>query len=204
MEGEAQPNTTKRKLLMKVINIGESAVGKTSFMHRIARGVEYQYRYSTIGVDFLTKEYHDDIRHFSIHFWDTAGQERFFSLGNAFFRGTDLCLITFSLQDRHSFGKVPFWYHEFRSHQLDTPIILLGNKVDRKDPQVQKEEVEELMKSLGDEHLLKYFEVSAQNGVGVACMEAYLVDQLTLLQYQQNAVSIPVPADNTRRNRGCV
>ena len=32
--------------------------------------------------------------------WDTAGQERFQSLGTAFFRGADCCVLVFDTTDR--------------------------------------------------------------------------------------------------------
>ena len=32
--------------------------------------------------------------------WDTAGQERFQSLGTAFFRGADCCVLVFDVTER--------------------------------------------------------------------------------------------------------
>lgn len=51
-----------------------------------------QYK-ATIGADFLTKEIHVDDKAVTMQIWDTAGQERFQSLGVAFYRGADCCVL---------------------------------------------------------------------------------------------------------------
>lgn len=51
-----------------------------------------QYK-ATIGADFLTKEITVDDRVVTMQIWDTAGQERFQSLGVAFYRGADCCVL---------------------------------------------------------------------------------------------------------------
>jgi Ras-related protein Rab-7A len=51
-----------------------------------------QYK-ATIGADFLTKDITIDDRVVTMQIWDTAGQERFQSLGVAFYRGADCCVL---------------------------------------------------------------------------------------------------------------
>ena len=94
----ARPVSTKRTLL-KLILLGDSGVGKTSLMNRYAAGT-FTGRYkATIGADFLSKSVTvtDPAtgldRHCTLQIWDTAGQERFQSLGTAFYRGADACLL---------------------------------------------------------------------------------------------------------------
>jgi Ras-related protein Rab-7A len=62
--------------------------------------------------------------------WDTAGQERFQSLGVAFYRGSDCCVLCFDVTNVQSFEMIQQWKDEF-SLQCDCDtFILLGNKVD--------------------------------------------------------------------------
>jgi Ras-related protein Rab-7A len=76
-----------KKLLLKIIILGDSGVGKTSIMNRfVNQKFSLQYK-STIGADFLTKEMLVDDRLVTLQLWDTAGPERFQSLGVAFYRG---------------------------------------------------------------------------------------------------------------------
>jgi GTPase SAR1 family protein len=57
-----------------------------------------QYK-ATIGADFLTKEVEEGGRVFNLQIWDTAGQERFLSLGRAFYRGADCCVLVFDVNN---------------------------------------------------------------------------------------------------------
>ena len=55
-----------------------------------------QYK-ATIGADFLTKEILVDDKLVTLQIWDTAGQERFQSLGMAFYRGADACMLAYDI-----------------------------------------------------------------------------------------------------------
>jgi len=75
---------SRKKVLLKVIILGDSGVGKTSLMNQyVNKKFSNQYK-ATIGADFLTKEVMVDDRLVTMQIWDTAGQERFQSLGVAF------------------------------------------------------------------------------------------------------------------------
>ena len=71
----------------------------------------------------------------TLQIWDTAGQERFQSLGVAFYRGADACVLVYDVTEPGSFAKIEQWRDEFiRSADIrdpkDFPFLLLGNKAD--------------------------------------------------------------------------
>ncbi|BAU03769.1 hypothetical protein VIGAN_UM176400 [Vigna angularis var. angularis] len=45
--------------------------------------------------------------------WDTVGQERFQSLGVAFYRGADCCVLAYDVNVLKSFDTLDNWYEEF-------------------------------------------------------------------------------------------
>ena len=102
----------QRKDLLKIIILGDSNVGKTSLMNRYHSG-KYTGQYkATIGADFLSKEIthpEDPSRQVSLQIWDTAGQERFQSLGVAFYRGADACVLVYAVGNEKSF-KLLFFF----------------------------------------------------------------------------------------------
>ena len=66
----------RRKVLLKVIILGDSGVGKTSLMNQyVNKKFSNQYK-ATIGADFLTKDVVIDEKYVTMQIWDTAGQER--------------------------------------------------------------------------------------------------------------------------------
>ena len=62
--------------------------------------------------------------------WDTAGQERFQSLGVAFYRGADCCVLVYDVNAMKSFDNLENWRQEFllqvlhMFHDYNTSIIL--------------------------------------------------------------------------------
>lgn len=57
-----------------------------------------------IGADFITKEVEtDDGKKVMMQIWDTAGQERFQSLGVAYYRGADACVLVYDVNNFLSF-----------------------------------------------------------------------------------------------------
>lgn len=81
-----------------------------------------QYK-ATIGADFLTKEVMVDDRLVTMQLWDTAGQERFQSLGVAFYRGADCCVLVFDVNSAKSFETLDSWRDEFLIQVRQTPSI---------------------------------------------------------------------------------
>ncbi|KAF2304854.1 hypothetical protein GH714_039177 [Hevea brasiliensis] len=67
--------------------------------------------------------------------WDTAGQERFQSLGVAFYRGADCCVLVYDVNVMKSFENLNNWREEFLiqaspSDPENFPFVVLGNKID--------------------------------------------------------------------------
>ncbi|XP_014633090.1 ras-related protein Rab7 isoform X3 [Glycine soja] len=126
---------SRRRMLLKVIILGDSGVGKTSLMNQyVNRKFSNQYK-ATIGADFLTKEVQFEDRLFTLQIWDTAGQERFQSLGVAFYRGADCCVLVYDVNVMKSFDNLNHWREEFLiqaspSDPENFPFVVLGNKID--------------------------------------------------------------------------
>ena len=57
-----------------------------------------------------------------LQLWDTAGQERFQSLGVAFYRGADCCVLVFDVNSAKSFETLDSWRDEFLI-QVRTPLF---------------------------------------------------------------------------------
>lgn len=122
--------------LLKIVILGDGNVGKSSLMTRYVRN-EFDSRCAhTVGVEFLRKEVTlpNTGERFSLQIWDTAGQERFRCLQRPFYRGTDICLLVFSVDDKKSLENLTSWMQEFQRYaEVDLarfPFVIIGNKVD--------------------------------------------------------------------------
>ncbi|GAB5372671.1 hypothetical protein AAMO2058_001684700 [Amorphochlora amoebiformis] len=160
----------RKKTLLKVIILGDSNVGKTSLMNRyVHQKFSSQYK-ATIGADFLIKHVGVDEKLTTLQIWDTAGQERFQSLGVAFYRGSDCCVLVFDVTDSKSFAALDTWKREFLQYAGDQsssdmfPFVCLGNKCDMvEERQVTRKQAEEWCEN----NKMPYFETSAKENTNV-------------------------------------
>ncbi|XP_020099349.1 ras-related protein Rab7 [Ananas comosus] len=201
---------TRRRTLLKVIVLGESGVGKTSLMNQyVHKKFSQQYK-ATIGADFVTKEILVDDRLVTLQIWDTAGQERFQSLGVAFYRGADCCVLVYDVNVLRSFDTLNNWHEEFLnqaspSDPKNFPFILLGNKVDvdgGNSRVVSEKKAKEWCANKGN---IPYFETSAKEDYNVDA--AFLCVAKLALEHERDQdiyfQTVPDPASDTQQRSGC-
>ncbi|XP_024378423.1 ras-related protein Rab7 [Physcomitrium patens] len=164
--------SARKRTLLKVIILGDSGVGKTSLMNQyVNKKFSNQYK-ATIGADFLTKEVQVEDRLVTMQIWDTAGQERFQSLGVAFYRGADCCVLVYDVNVMKSFDNLENWRDEFLiqaspSDPDNFPFVVLGNKVDvdgGNSRVVSEKKAKAWCAAKGD---IPYFETSAKEDFNV-------------------------------------
>ncbi|XP_041636058.1 ras-related protein rab7 [Cheilinus undulatus] len=161
MNGEKSP-------VLKIILIGSSGVGKSSFMNRYVNHRFTNVYRATIGTDFLSKKIHLDGETVILQLWDTAGTERFQSLGTPLYRGAHCCMLVFDVTSRASFSALEGWRKEFLiqgepKNPSDFPFIVLGNKTDLSNREVSSRLALQWCKEIGAE----YFEGSAKQDLDV-------------------------------------
>jgi Ras-related protein Rab-7A len=102
--------------------------------------------------------------------WDTAGQERFQSLGVAFYRGADCCVLVFDVNVAKTFENLDSWRDEFliQAGPRDPdnfPFVVLGNKIDLENQRVvSQKKALAWCQAKGN---IPYFETSAKEAINV-------------------------------------
>ncbi len=86
-----------------MVAIGDSGVGKTSLIQMFEHSKFTENFKPTIGADFSNKEISINGKIVTLQIWDTAGQERYQSLGTAFYRGADCCLLVYDTTNLQTF-----------------------------------------------------------------------------------------------------
>jgi len=190
----------RKKVLLKVIILGDSGVGKTSLMNQyVNKKFNTQYK-ATIGADFLTKEVTVDDRLVTMQIWDTAGQERFQSLGVAFYRGADSCVLVYDVVQPKTFDNLDSWRDEFliQAGPRDPdnfPFVVLGNKIDVDNRAVAQKRALAWCQAKGN---IPYFETSAKEAINVE--QAFqLIARNALKQEQEEDIYLPDTIDVTEQ-----
>ncbi|KAH8415024.1 hypothetical protein KR215_011190 [Drosophila sulfurigaster] len=123
----------QKNKLLKVIILGDGGVGKSALLTRFVSNRYEENNFHTIGVEFMNKDITVDGEKYTLQIWDTAGQERFRALRTPFYRGSDICLLCYAVDDRDSLRGLRLWRNEFLNYadvNADRfPFIVVGNKV---------------------------------------------------------------------------
>ena len=170
---------------LKVVILGDGAVGKSALMNRFVNNKFDSQSFHTIGVEFLNKDVKVGGGSYTLQIWDTAGQERFKSLRTPFYRGSDICILVYAVDDEQSFYNLETWKKEFLFYADvkdpdNFPFIVLGNKIDLPSRAISKDEVEKWCNSNG----LPYYETSAKDATNVDL--AFVASVERLMKLEQN------------------
>ncbi|KAM6212767.1 EF-hand calcium-binding domain-containing protein 4B [Sarcoramphus papa] len=148
--------------LFKIIFVGNSSVGKTSFLRRFCEDRFFPGTAATVGVDYNVKTITVDNTQVALQLWDTAGQERYRSITKQFFRKADGVIVMYDITAKDTFTAVKQWLISIEETTGENvPVLLLGNKTDN-------EKEREVPMGMG-EHLAKdynliFYECSAYSG----------------------------------------
>ncbi|MHA2231242.1 MAG: GTP-binding protein [Candidatus Hodarchaeales archaeon] len=181
--------TEETYFLMKIVLIGEGAVGKTALRARyLGQGFDFANYSVTIGADFVIRE--QDIAlpdappdefptRVKFQIWDIAGQPRFSELRKLYYRGALGALLLFDVSRRSSTETLVNWAREFFHHngRGALPVILIGNKIDLRaqlpdalstaDGEGLAAELRALPALQDSTAFVKYLETSAKTGENV-------------------------------------
>ncbi|KAM6435957.1 EF-hand calcium-binding domain-containing protein 4B [Liasis olivaceus] len=169
--------------IFKIVLVGNSNVGKTSFLKQLCEDHFSPGTAATVGVDYCMKTMTLDDSQVVLQLWDTAGQERYRSITKQFFRKADGVVVMYDVTARDTFVAVKQWLGSIEEATGENiPVLLLGNKID-------KEKEREVPNGLG-EHLAKdysliFYECSALTGENT---KASILHLARILKQQEDSV----------------
>lgn len=160
--------------MFKILIIGNSSVGKTSFLFRYADNSFTSAFVSTVGIDFKVKTVIRNQKRIKLQIWDTAGQERYRTITTAYYRGAMGFILMYDVTNEESFNSVQDWVTQIKTYSWDNAqVILVGNKSDM---EAERIVTYERGKQLADQLGLEFFETSAKENINVQDVFDRLVD----------------------------
>ncbi|XP_013055406.3 EF-hand calcium-binding domain-containing protein 4B isoform X6 [Anser cygnoides] len=148
--------------LFKIIFVGNSSVGKTSFLRRFCEDRFFPGTAATIGVDYSVKTITVDNTQVALQLWDTAGQERYRSITKQFFRKADGVIVMYDITAKDTFTAVKQWLISIEEGTGENvPVLLLGNKTDN---EKEREVPNGMGEHLAKDYNLIFYECSAYSG----------------------------------------
>ncbi|KAH1185788.1 rab-like protein 2B isoform X2 [Mauremys mutica] len=115
---------------VKIICLGDSAVGKSKLMERFLLDGFRSQQLSTFALTLYKYTTNVDGKNILVDFWDTAGQERFQSMHASYYHKAHACIMVFDVQRKVTYKNLNNWYKELREFRPEIPCIVVANKID--------------------------------------------------------------------------
>ncbi|XP_054578223.1 ras-related protein Rab-44 [Eptesicus fuscus] len=187
--------------IFHIIFLGDSNVGKTSFLHLLHQNTFASGLTATVGVDFRVKNLLVDNKYYALQLWDTAGQERYHSVTRQLLRKADGVVLMYDVTSPESFAHVRYWLDCLQdSGSVGVVVLLLGNKMDCDEQrQVSTEAGQQLAQELG----LSFGECSAALGHNILEPMVSLARSLKRQEDLLKGSLVEVAPERPRKKAGC-
>ena len=189
---------SKKEKKCVIIVLGESQVGKTSFINRFNTGSFQRDTLTTLGIDFIDKNMTlEDNTKVNVKVFDTAGQERFRTITNNFYQKADGAILMYSETDEDSFTKIDGWLTTLGEHAPENVIIyLVANKCDSLERTVTKQRGLDLSRI----KKLKFYESSAKENINVYKVFQDMVTEIMKIKNEDEPNIIVTNENNSNKN----
>ena len=189
---------TKNEL--KIIVIGNSNTGKTSFVNKWTKGTFTDFYKATVVSEFSYKIYQYKEKYYRIQLWDLAGQDKNTTITKIFSKNAHGCLVLCDITNKETMNDTLKWKESVdeSARFLDggiLPSVLVENKIDLVEEDVAKEETE-IKKFAEENKYVGYFRTSVKMGIGVdECMEFLIANILDRIEKCSKEGTNPLEKD---------
>ena len=181
---------------IKIIIIGNSNTGKTSFVNKWTKGTFTDFYKATVVSEFSHKIYQHKDKFYRIQLWDLAGQDQNTHITKIFSKNSHGCVVLCDITNKDTLKWKESVDESTRFIDNDIlPSVLVQNKIDLVDEEALKDE-EEIKKFAEDNKFIGYFRTSVKMGVGVdECMDFLIGNILERIEKCSKEGSNPLEKD---------
>ena len=156
---------SKNEEIIKIIILGNSKVGKTSFLIRFTKNKFDETYLATIGIDYIYRIINIENKLYKLMFYDTAGEERYKSIPKNHIKNMQGIILMYDITDKLSFESIINWISDVKEIKGENfPMILVGNKIDLNE---SREVTEEMGYELAEKNQIEFFETSNKDGTNI-------------------------------------
>ena len=192
---------------IKIILLGETAVGKTSIIKRFYDDEFNEFENSSITMSYVDKTIEIDNKKYKLIIWDTIGQETYRSISKLFLNETKIVILVYSIVNKASFENLTFWYNLYQEELGNEPVLgVAGNKADLFNNQ---EVTYEDAKSFADSKGAIFAEISAKENRQTIdvfmnnLVKAYISKNKKDLKPDDTKIKLDNKKINKSNNNGC-
>ena len=163
--------TDEAKINLKILVVGKSGAGKTSFVNKWLNNKFNENCQATIVLEYINKLYNYKGRIYKINLWDIAGQDQFANVTKIFAKNAVGCITMADALDENSLNETLKWKKSLDDAEQfpdgkTIPNMLIQNKIDLV-PEDQVKDMTKLENFCTENEFDCCFKVSAKTGYNV-------------------------------------
>ena len=198
----SKPNFKNCRTSLKIVIVGNSGTGKTSFCNRWMKDTFTNDYKATVLSDFSYKIYEYKGNYYKIQFWDIAGQDKNIYTSKVFSKGAHGCIIVSDITNDETLQKTLLWKKAIDENTqfIDgekIPSILIQNKIDLISDNDISENNEDIDNFCKNNKFTNYFRTSCKDGRNVNESMDYLLSVIIdkIEDYSKNNNNSPFDDD---------
>ena len=173
--------TTKNEL--KIIVVGTSGTGKTSFVNKWIKNTFDESYKATIVSEFSFKVVDYKDKSYKIQLWDLAGMDQNICITKVFAKDSHGCIVVSDITNEKTLEECVNWKNTVDEStkfldESNIPSILLRNKVDLLENEDNVDDEEKMKKFCEENKFLKYFKTSAKTGTNIDEAMDFLISHI--------------------------
>ena len=161
---------TKNEL--KIIVVGNSGTGKTSFVNKWIKGTFDENYKATIVSEFSYKIFDYKDKSYKIQLWDLAGMDQNICITKIFSKDSHGCIVLTDITDKKTLDISIKWKNtvDETARFLDgsnIPSILIRNKIDLLENEDNNDDEEQMKEFCEKNNFLRCYKTSAKTGTNI-------------------------------------
>ncbi|MES1902477.1 MAG: hypothetical protein MHPSP_001281 [Paramarteilia canceri] len=151
---------------LKIVVLGQSGTGKTTWLKRLLDG-HFERKYeSTMGAHTFNLQINTNKGPVSVVFWDTAGQEQLGGLVDGYYHNTDYAVYMMDITSKASLTNMNNWLCSLFKIAKKCKFVAVGNKLDleHRGRQFKEDKLYHNIKGDMANRFLGYMEMSVKSG----------------------------------------
>ena len=174
----------------KVIIVGQGSVGKTSLVQRIVNETFNPFESKTDGISISKWEIDDNKKilegqkqdevpqKIKLNLWDFGGQEIMHATHQFFLTKRSLYLLILDARLTQEENRVEYWLKIVQSFGSDSPIIIIGNKIDQHPLDIDKTGLRTKYPNI-----VAILNASAAENIGIEAIKEEIIKQVDTLPH---------------------
>jgi len=175
---------------LKIIIVGDSGTGKTSFVNKYILNRFADTYQATIATQFSSKILEIDGITYRLQFWDIAGQDRSVTTTNIFCKNTNGVVLCCEINDKNTLNNTIIWKNSIEQNidVTNVPMIIIQNKCDLLGSELEYNNgIEELKEFTERNGIKNCFRTSAMTGFGIQESMEYLIQEIIkVTEFREN------------------